>query len=181
MDGKRRKVAPDGLRYRSTTQRDATILAALVAEGVATYREFAPAGWQPRPAYQEEAELGDRLARGDVHGRLALAADGTAAGFATWSPGFSSAAPPERIPGRAHISGLFVARPWWGSGLAAELLAWAVEGMRDSGFAEAQLWTPRDHARARAFYEREGWRTDGDRTYSPELALDLVLYERPLR
>ena len=180
MERKRRNALPDGLRYRATTQRDATILATLVAEGFATYREFAPPGWQPRPAYQEEAELSDRLGRGDVHGRLALTEDGAAAGFATWSPAVARDARPDRIPGRAHVSGLFVARPWWGSGLAAELLAWAVDGMRDSGFSEAQLWTPRDHARARAFYEREGWRPGADRTYSPELALDLVLYERPL-
>ena len=115
-----------------------------------------------------------------VHGRLALAADGTAAGFAGWMPATIRGAPEERIPGRAHLWTLFVAPAWWGTGLAAALLAWAVEGMRDSGYTGAQLWTPSEHARARRFYEREGWHASGRREPSPELGLDLVLYEREL-
>lgn len=36
------------------------------------------------------------------------------------------------------------------------------------------------HARARAFYEREGWTTDGVVRFEPMLALDLLEYRRPL-
>jgi GNAT superfamily N-acetyltransferase len=89
---------------------------------------------------------------------------------------------PAPRPDRAHIWSLFVARALWGSGLASELLDWIVTGMRDSGFASGQLWTPRDHGRARAFYEREGWTAaPGRAEFSPDLKLDLVMYERPLR
>src|SRR3954464_9499140 len=62
----------DGLRYRSATPRDATIVGELVAAGFATYREFAPRGWRPRSSIQEEGEVYDRLMRGDTHARLAL-------------------------------------------------------------------------------------------------------------
>ena len=168
----------EAIRFRSATPRDATIIAGLVAGGFATYRGFAPPGWQPRTPLQEEPEIHERLSRGDVHGRLALTG-AAAAGFTGWMP----AADRERgtrIPGRAHLWSLFIAPAWWGSGLAGELLGWATTGMRDSGHVSAQLWTPALHARARAFYAREGWRPAGAARFSPELGLDLVLYEREL-
>jgi GNAT superfamily N-acetyltransferase len=174
-------MALDGIRQRPATPRDAHVIATLIGDGYATYTEFAPDGWQPRPPIQEEPDVHARLSRGDVRGRLALEEAGPAAGFAAWMPALSRDEVREPIHGRAHIWSLFIARGWWGSGLAAELLAWSVTGMRDSGYDTAQLWTPREHGRARAFYEREGWTLNGDRSqYSPELRLDLVLYELDL-
>ena len=171
----------DGIRQRPATPRDAHVVAALITDGFATYTEFAPSGWRPRLAIHEEPNVHERLSRGDVHGRLALSEEGSAAGFTAWMPALSRDEVREPIPRRAHIWSLFVARDWWGSGLATELLDWTVTGMRDSGYDTAQLWTPRDHGRARAFYEREGWSLDPERSqHSPELKLDLVLYERAL-
>jgi hypothetical protein len=43
-----------------------------------------------------------------------------------------------------------------------------------------RLFTPEGQARARAFYERRGWTTDGAARHEPMLALDLVEYRRPL-
>jgi GNAT superfamily N-acetyltransferase len=169
----------DGVRYRPATARDATVVAALVADGFSTYRDFAPRGWTPRTAFQEEPEIHERLDRGDVHARLALA-DGRLAGFTGWMPAATRRLPREAIPGRAHLWSLFIAPAWWGSGLAAGLLDWSTTGMRESGYRTAQLWTPRAHDRARAFYGREGWTSAGRAEFSPELGLDLVLYERAL-
>ena len=168
-------MAPD-IRYRAATPRDATIVAELIAAGFATYRDFAPDGWQPRTSIQEEPEVYDRLNRGDVHARVALA-DTRLAGFTGWMPA-SRGKPRRRIPVRAHLWSLFIAPTWWGTGIAAGLLHWSVTGMRDSGYETAQLWTPKAHARARAFYEREGWTASNLVQFSPELALDLILYER---
>jgi GNAT superfamily N-acetyltransferase len=170
----------DGIRYRPATPRDAHVIAEVVAGGFATYVAFAPPGWRPRAAIQEEPEVYGRLSRGDVHGRLALSDAGFAAGFTAWMPALSRAEEREPLPGRAHLWSLFVARDWWGTGLAADLLDWSVTGMRDSGYATAQLWTPRAHGRARAFYEREGWSASERSEWSPQLKLDLVLYERDL-
>jgi GNAT superfamily N-acetyltransferase len=171
-------ASDDGIRYRTATPRDVVVVAAVVAEGFETYRAFAPPGWRPPTAAHHEAEMHQRLGRGDVHSRLAFSGSAAAA-FASWMPAVSRCERPERIPGRAHVGALFVRREFWGTGLAGSLLDWIVTGMRASGFAEAQLFTPRDHARARAFYEREGWtHTEGGDNFSPELRLDLVLYER---
>jgi GNAT superfamily N-acetyltransferase len=169
------------VRYRTATRRDALAVAELVAAGFATYRAFAPPGWQPRPAMQEEAELHGVLSSGDVRSRIAVTPEARTAGFTAWRPATARTDPPEPIPGRAHLRALFVASAWQGTGLATELLAWSVGGMRDSGFDSAQLWTPTDHTRARAFYEREGWRDTGEHLYSPQLALDLVRYAINLR
>ena len=48
------------------------------------------------------------------------------------------------------------------------------------GYARMRLFTPAGQARARAFYEREGWRTDGVIMPEPLLGLDLVEYRREL-
>jgi GNAT superfamily N-acetyltransferase len=169
----------DGIRYRPATPRDATVIAELVAAGFATYRDFAPAGWRPRNAVQEEGEVHSRLDRSDVHVRLAFA-DGALVGVTGWMPSLMPYPARQRIPARAHLWLLFVAADWWGSGLAGTLLEWSTSGMRDSGNRTAQLWTPSASRRARAFYEREGWTWSGQEAFNPDLALDLVLYERAL-
>ena len=65
--------------------------------------------------------------------------------------------PHVRIPGRAHLWMLFVRPPWWGSGLAARLHRLALEEAAREGYETIRLYTPHGAARARAFYEREGW------------------------
>jgi GNAT superfamily N-acetyltransferase len=169
----------DGLRYRTAKPSDATIVAELVAAGFATYRDFAPPGWQPRSAAQDEGAIHERLSRGDTHARLALHGS-TLVGLTGWMPALTHPPDRRRIPDRAHLWLLFVTQRYWASGLAQALLAWSTATMGDTGHTSAQLWTPRDSARARAFYEREGWSTSGAAVFNADLALDVVLYERAL-
>jgi ribosomal protein S18 acetylase RimI-like enzyme len=82
--------------------------------------------------------------------------------------------------GVAHIWMLFVRREAWGSGIAALLLARAVEEATHEGYASMRLHTPAEHRRARAFYEREGWSAASPPFYEPMLGLTLVTYRRPL-
>ncbi len=49
----------------------------------------------------------------------------------------------------------------WGTGAGTALLAADVDALRDLGFTEAVLWVAEANARARRFYEREGWLPDG--------------------
>jgi GNAT superfamily N-acetyltransferase len=58
-------------------------------------------------------------------------------------------------PVDVHFRYLFVRPPFWGSGVATALHAAAVEAI---GPRSARLFTPAGQARARRFYEREGWR-----------------------
>jgi GNAT superfamily N-acetyltransferase len=49
----------------------------------------------------------------------------------------------------------------WGTGVGPKLLAAAVQRLAAMGFTDAVLWVVEGNARARRFYEREGWVCDG--------------------
>lgn len=52
----------------------------------------------------------------------------------------------------------------WGSGLGAMLLDAAMAWFEERGYGDATLWVLADNARARRFFEREGWSPDGAET-----------------
>jgi GNAT superfamily N-acetyltransferase len=157
---------------RQATLDDALELAATVAEGFESYREWLPAGWAPPTIPEEEERIRDRIVRADAWCVLARES-GRPAGHV----GFLGI--PE-VAGFAHLWMLFVRRPWWGSGLADELHRLAVHEATRRGYDAMRLKTPAGQARARAFYERRGWRTDGRAVAEPMLGLELVEYLRPL-
>jgi GNAT superfamily N-acetyltransferase len=78
-------------------------------------------------------------------------------------------------PVEVRLRYLFVSQSHWGSGLAHELHDGAVAAM---GGRTARLFTPTDHARARRFYARRGWRYHGPEEGS-KLGLHLAEYRRP--
>jgi GNAT superfamily N-acetyltransferase len=49
----------------------------------------------------------------------------------------------------------------WGKGVGHALMEASVAALRERGYADAILWVLAENARARAFYDREGWRLDG--------------------
>jgi ribosomal protein S18 acetylase RimI-like enzyme len=150
---------------------DAAALAAVTIEAFATYREWAPDGWSPQgaPGEHEAGLLHERLSLPGYWCRMAEAG-GEAIGYVVLRPS----------DGLGHIWHLFVRPAWWGRGLAPSLLDAALGEARRRGYTTARLWTPRDNARARAFYEREGWYASGAEDYAPDLDLPLVEYRRPL-
>jgi GNAT superfamily N-acetyltransferase len=58
---------------------------------------------------------------------------------------------------------------------AEELARFAIAAARERGFSAMRLFTPAAHARARRFYEREGWVEAGEEFHAP--GPDLVLVE----
>ena len=64
-----------------------------------------------------------------------------------------------------EVEQVFVARSARGSGLADQLLAEAERRVAAAGHAEAWLAVVAGNARARRFYERQGWRDEGDLPY----------------
>ena len=130
--------------------------------GFETYRSFAPPGWDPPPAALERSRIAGRLPLPDAWCRIAEAG-GEPAGHVAILAARERTGERTPIAGVAHLWMLFVREPWWGSGLAAQLHALAVAEAAAQGYGAMQLDTPARQARARAFYEREGWRVDGDR------------------
>ena len=69
-----------------------------------------------------------------------------------------------------------------GTGLGTELLSTAVAWLVEQAFAHATLWVLEGNARARRFYEREGWALDGTVKSEPreDFTMDEVRYAIPL-
>lgn len=78
-----------------------------------------------------------------------------------------------------ELRSLYVVPDAWGAGFAQQLMVTALDGMRERGAAEATLWVLDANARARRFYEREGWTPDGETRTSP-LGPGEVRYRRAL-
>jgi GNAT superfamily N-acetyltransferase len=149
----------DDVTIRAPTPADVSRIAAVVAEGFDGYRSFAPAGWTPPPMAEHERYLGERLWDQDTWATLAER-DHTIAGVVSMIPAATSRRPVDD-PRLAHLWQLFIAREWWGSGLATRLHGLVTEAALTRGFTAMRLYTPADQARARRFYEREGWRLTG--------------------
>jgi GNAT superfamily N-acetyltransferase len=146
--------------FRHAGLADATAVGRGVAAGFEGYREFAPPFWRP-PDEAAQIEHFRRLF-GEGHIWCLLAEhEGTIAGQVSFVPASAGAAPVGE-PGLAHLSGLFVEPRWWGGGLARSLHAAALEEAAARGYTAMRLFTPAGQARARRFYEREGWAQTGD-------------------
>jgi GNAT superfamily N-acetyltransferase len=159
---------------RLATPADAARLAANVSEGFESYRSFAPAGWRPPSANGELALLDEALGRTDVWCLLAEV-DGELAGHVAIRPA-ETAPRGSREPGLAHFWQLFVKPPWHGSGLAVELHDEAVREAGARGFETMRLYAAAGQARARRFYEREGWVASGPPTELSGFRMPVVEY-----
>jgi GNAT superfamily N-acetyltransferase len=163
-----------GVRIVRASSLDAPALAPLVAEGFATFREWAPSGWVSPEAGNAEnvSRLRGKLSEAGSWGAKAVRG-GRAVGM--------TVVVPDSTPGVAHLAYLFVRREAWGTGVASALLDAAVAAARDSGFGELRLLAPGGQDRALHFYEREGFERIGEPFSEEALGLTVVEMRRPLR
>jgi GNAT superfamily N-acetyltransferase len=159
---------------------DAVALAGTTRLGFESYLEWAPEGWQPPPRSLEIRSIRERLRAQTTWCAMAIDPLGEPAGHVGITHAAERERPHIRIPGRAHLWMLFVRPLWWGSGLAGRLHRLALEEAARQGYETIRLYTPSGAARARAFYEREGWELAGGAFAEPLLGLDLVEYRRVL-
>jgi GNAT superfamily N-acetyltransferase len=159
---------------RPARPEDAPRLIANVLAGFEGYRAFAPPGWTYPPEDTEErrAELVERI--GDPRSLVLVAeVDGVFAGHVTVVPGDRPSAD-GTVPD-FHLRHLFVPEAFWGTGVARELHAQAVAFMAGG---LGRLYTPAQQARARRFYEREGWTLHDEGEVHPVLGLALAEFRR---
>ena len=164
--------------FRPAVLGDARSMCEVFVEGFETYRGFAPQGWSP-PSTQEEIErLQELLGDDDVWYRVAEV-DGVVVGFVGFLPAARSYRPVEE-PALAHFRQLFVRRAHWGTGLAARLHAAAIDEAAARGYAAMRLFTPAGQARARRFYEREGWTLFGECKLDEHIGFEMAEYRYAL-
>lgn len=167
-----------GLSFRPAQISDADGIARVVADGFEEYRSFARGGWEPPGAEQEIAEgTASRLHDPAFWCLVAVAGD-RVVGHAAGSPAADAIMPSDEEH-LAQLRALFVDRAYWGHGVARELHRMALAEASARGFVAIRLFTPAGQARARRFYEREGWSAVGEPADSP-LGLQLIEYRRGL-
>jgi GNAT superfamily N-acetyltransferase len=165
--------------FRRAVVDDARAIGEVTAEGFETYHAFAPAGWAPPSTEAEIAQLSALLAD-DSAWYLVAEVDGVVVGHV----GFLPAARAHRAvedPALAHFRQLFVRRAHWGTGLAARLHAAAIDEAAARGFASIRLFTPAGQARARRFYEREGWTLTGEPALDERIGFEVAEYRYALK
>lgn len=163
---------------RPAVPRDAERVAAVLNEGFDGYRSFAPPGWEPPDPQAELKRLRGFLGDDEVW-CLVAEEQGEMAGHVAIMP--SRIHPhPSDDDSMAHFWQLFVRERWWGSGLATALHAEAVREAGARGFTTMRLFTPAAQARARRFYEREGWTPAGEPFDDLDFGMPLVEYRRAI-
>lgn len=105
------------------------------------------------------------LSRDPLPGTLAVAERrGLVVGFAFAAPSDSPDATKGLTPARdLNLYSIYLLADEHGTGIGSALLDTALEDH------PAQLWVLRDNVRARAFYERHGFRADGSEFVDPDL------------
>jgi GNAT superfamily N-acetyltransferase len=141
----------------------------ITREGFETYRAFAPPDWR-LPDFSEDQVV----AIDDVATWVVAEEGGEPVGHALLIPADRSRVPVDD-PALGHLMQLFVRRSHWGTGVARDLHAAALAAAPERGFSELRLFTPKQQARARRFYEREGWRAVDERP-DPSLGFPIVEY-----
>lgn len=161
--------------YRPGSSADIDALVATTLAGYTTYVAFAPAGWAP-PDQREW--LLEQFQRPRVWCEIA-SIDGEPCGHSLVVPASESRLR-DPDPTVGHVRHLFVRPEQHGSGAAAALNARLLDEGRTRGFARMRLFTPAPHARARRFYEREGWSLASAPEFVPELGIAMVEYRQDL-
>jgi ribosomal protein S18 acetylase RimI-like enzyme len=95
--------------------------------------------------------------------------------------GFAHVGPAADGSGRGEVYGFYAHPMTWGQGLAQAMMAEGLASLVAMGFDTACVWTLRDAGRARAFYEKVGFRPSGatkHETFGGQ-SMALVEYSRP--
>lgn len=154
------------MTFRAATLDDLEPIVQLMARADAQSGDWVPGGKaHPLTVASDRIRLRRRIP--DEEGFSAVAEeDGRLAGFVNF----------ENRAGVVHVSYLFVDPEFQGRGLGREMLGRAVDVARDRGFPTATLVTAVANARARRFYEREGWTPTGVRVFNEEIGLEMAEY-----
>jgi len=152
---------------------DLGTIADSLVEGLSTYRGWTPVGWNPPARTEMLIGLLQRFPHDGSWAHVAFEGP-QPAGHMSLRPDRDEADEPRA--GVALLTQLFVREQYWGSGLATELNALGARDMAQRGFSSGRLLVASGHRRARAFYEREGWRATGELETSGELGLELAEY-----
>lgn len=167
------------VRVRQATADDTDAIVAVTAAGWRTaYRDIVAqdrlAGL-PLARWRSEVHVGLRRPVDDAFSYVAEI-DGAFAGYC-----FVAAPSRERDlgPNVAELVAIYVEPESWGRGAGTALMRAAMERLADLPYDEIFLWTFKENAPAIAFYERHGWKADGDQKVHPRSQAVAIRFRRP--
>lgn len=121
-----------------------------------TYTRLLPPGALDDLGEASRAARWRQIIADDVTGVVVAARDGEIVGWCSWSD-----RPRERSPRTLELEGIYVLASEYGSGTGQALLDASI------GTRPAFLHVAEDNPRAHAFYRRNGFHDDGDRSEYP--------------
>lgn len=110
-----------------------------------------------RPGRIERWERSIEAPQSPRHRVLVAESDGRIVGLA----GLGPTRDPDAEADTGEVYAIYVHPDFWDTGFGRELFARATSLLLELGFRAASLWVLDTNERARRFYERAGWRTDG--------------------
>ena len=137
-------------------------------------------GCCPRSTWTHSpSRLGPRPGRKSSASCPVAELDGQIIGFACVGPSRDD----DTDPATCELWGLYLDPAHWGAGHGHTLHTEALDVARASGAAAAILWVLTNNQRARHFYERHGWATDGAKKtlWRGDVRLDETRYWISLR
>jgi GNAT superfamily N-acetyltransferase len=152
-------IAEKEFQIRGPGPADATGIAEVhVATWQAAYAGIFPAEFLSAMSVEHRAEVWNRILAeaGDGAGLHVAVARGRIVGFAHGGPSRDTDA-----GDAAEVYAVYVRPEHWGTGVGRALHDALVAELTAGGASEATLWVLEPNRRARAFYEREGWKYDG--------------------
>jgi len=155
------------VRVRRATPDDTDAIVAVTAAGWRTaYRGIVALdrlAELPLDRWHHEVHVGLRRPVEDAFS-LVAEIDGRFAGYC-----FVAAPSRERElgPTVAELVAIYVEPERWGQGAGSALLGAAMDRLAELPYDEVFLWTFKENEQAIRFYERHGWRRDGDEKVHP--------------
>jgi GNAT superfamily N-acetyltransferase len=172
-------VEEGSVRVRDATPDDTDAIVAVTVAGWRTaYRDIVPQDRLadlPIARWRHEVHVGLRRPVEDAFSYVAEI-NGAFAGYCF-------VAAPSREPdlGRkvAELVAIYVEPERWGEGAGSALMHSALARLTDLPYDEVVLWTFKENAPAIAFYERHGWRRDGDEKVHPRTEAVAIRLRHP--
>jgi GNAT superfamily N-acetyltransferase len=169
------------MEIRAATIPDAYGIAEVqVAAWKAAYRGLMPDSVLDGLSVPKREEMWRRIVAEQKFQLLVAEHDGGIIGFVDFGTCRDSGADP-RLTG--EILAIYVDPNRWHAGIGQGLLGAALSGLKLAGFNEATLWVLDSNSRARVFYERAGFSSDGatkSEIIGDNAKIQEVRYRRPL-
>jgi len=167
------------VRVRDATPDDTDAIVAVTAAGWRTaYRGIVASdrlAELPVSRWRHEVHVGLRRPVEDAFSYVAEI-DG---GFAGYCFVAAPSREPELGPDVAELVAIYVEPDRWRHGVGAALMRAAMDRLSKLPYDEVFLWTFKENAPAISFYERHGWRADGDEKVHPRSQAVAIRFRHP--